>query len=131
MFGDCPAEEYFAEILCAPVIEHFWETVALEVLCDLYILLRPGGKLILEGPDVLGGYWYYVEKLNNIKEYIEMLFAKRNRVKYGELMAHRSGWTVDLAAEAMEKVGFKVVHKGIGLTHGMGKRDFRVEEVKA
>lgn len=122
---------FFAEILNAHVIEHFRTKDALAMLRDFHKLLRPGGKLTLEGPDVLGAYWYYIEQKHDPREYIECLFAETNRLKYGDEMAHRSGWTCDTAADAFQSAGFTVTHKGIGLTHGMGKRDFRVEGIKA
>lgn len=122
--------DFFAEILNTHVIEHFREADALVMLADFHKLLRPGGKLILEGPDVLGAYWYYIEKKNDPGQYIECLFAEANRLKYGDEMAHRSGWTCDIAAKALRTVGFTVIHKGFGMTHGMGRRDFRVEGLK-
>lgn len=123
-------ENTFAEILSAHVIEHFREAEAVEMLKSFYRILRPGGKLVLEGPDVVGAFHHYVTAHKNVPEYIECLFAERNRKDWGEQWAHRSGWTGDTAAEAVKKVGFSVLRVGPGLTHGMGPRDFRVEAVK-
>lgn len=122
--------DHFRTVLCAHVIEHFRYSDALKVLRDIYTIMKSGGKAILEGPDVLGGYDYWVTKKGNPREYIEMLFSERMRMKNGPEWTHRSGWTRDIMAEEMEKIGFKIVHKGIGLTHGMGPRDFRVEGIK-
>lgn len=120
----------FSEILCVHVIEHFRAQAANAMLRDFFTLLRRGGRLVLEGPDLLGVYWYYVEQKQDIPAYIDMLFSERNRLKYGEPMAHRSGWTRGIAAQAVLDAGFTLTHTGIGLTHGMGKRDFRVEGIK-
>jgi len=41
---------HFAEIISAHVIEHFFFEDAIKFLKDQMLLLRPGGKLIVEGP---------------------------------------------------------------------------------
>ena len=124
-------DNYFSEIICFHVIEHFRRTEANQILLDFYNLLKPDGKLILEAPDILGSYWYHIEIKNNPKEYINTVFGKEeSRLKYGENMLHRSGWTMEIAKEEMQNVGFSITHAGIGTSHGMGKRDFRVEGIK-
>jgi hypothetical protein len=102
------------------------------MLKSFYHILRPGGKLILEGPDVIGAYKLYVEKQNNIPLYIQHMFADDSAhiTKWGAHWGHLSGWTGETAADACKEAGFNVVHVGIGLTHGMGNRDFRVEAIK-
>jgi hypothetical protein len=50
--------------------------------------------------------------------------------RWGDRWIHRSAWTKEIIAEEMRIVGFEIVHIGIGLTHGMGERDFRVEGIK-
>ena len=122
---------YFYEIICFHVIEHFMMTEAKKILLSFYDLLRPDGKLILEAPDVLGSYWYFVEIKKNVRGFIDMMFSTEAvREKYGDNMLHRSGWTMEIAKEEMQKVGFSITHAGIGMSHGMGKRDFRVEGIK-
>lgn len=123
---------YFEEIICFHVIEHFRMFNAIKVLSDFYKLLKPEGKLIIEGPDILGSYVYLIETKKNPKAYIDMVFGKEvDRIKYGKGMVHRSGWTQEVAREALIKVGFKVTYTGIGMSHGMGLRDFRVEGIKS
>jgi|GEM_PF-2100730 len=123
--------DYFTEIICFHVIEHFRMFNALEVLGDFFRLLKPGGKVVIEGPDILGSYEYLVERKKSPVAYVDMVFGKEaDRLKYGKRMVHRSGWTQDIAKSALTKVGFKVTHTGIGMSHGMGPRDFRAEGVK-
>jgi len=124
------AENTFSEILCAHVIEHFIAPEALKVLKDILWLLKPGGKAIIEGPDLLGMYDLYITQQNNIHKLIEGIYPIVNVVKYGPEMNHRSGWTRELMGETMAGIGFEVVHVGKGMTHGYDRRDFRVEGVK-
>ena len=82
----------------------------------------------MEGPDVMGIYEIYKDDPNQI---ITHLFGCQQHVdKWGDQWSHKWGWTKDSMAKAMEVLGFKIVHVGIGIKHGMGKRDFRVEGVK-
>jgi predicted SAM-dependent methyltransferase len=133
--------DHFDEILCSHVMEHFdWWDVPV-VLKQFAWILAPGGKVIIECPCILGVYWLYVEREREqgkppaVKNLATHLYGYENNHQlnglYRQFGSHRSGWTADTMAEEVEKVGLKVVHKGIGLTHGMGRRDFRVEAVRA
>lgn len=121
----------FDEIVCVHVIEHFYKTDAIAVIKACYDLLCIGGKLIMEGPDILGCYWLYVEMNKDVSRFIDFIYGgEDSRVKFGNEYAHKCGWTRELMAKEMEKIGFKILVIGIGRHHGMGKRDFRVEGVK-
>jgi len=128
-------ENVFEEILCAHVIEHFYPQDAMNVLKDCLKILRPGGKLIVEAGCIQGQIEMYVAKhpwfINNggIKQFIMSIFGQ-DKHAWKELGWHHWGYTGDTMAEVMESCGYKIVHKGIGRTHGMGKRDFRVEGIK-
>lgn len=127
---------YFTEIMSAHVIEHFYFEDALVLLSDQMKLLRSGGKIVVEGPCVLGCYRWYAEDRagmkdpNGIRFLIESLYPYYNRMEYGPLMQHKSGWTGPVLAEEMTKLGFEIVHVGEGQTHGTGWHDFRVEGKK-
>jgi len=123
--------DYFQEIICFHTIEHFRKHESINVLEDFYKLLIRGGRLILEAPDILGSYDYFVTRKKSPSAYIDMIFSTEAVMKkHGKGFLHRSGWTRDIAAETMQKIGFKITQKGIGLSHGMGPRDFRVEGIK-
>lgn len=118
----------FAGILCAHVIEHFRPPGGRKLVEDCFLLLRRGGLLILEGPDVLGMYRHYSDDISGL---IRGLYGNQPHVdKWGDEWSHRWGYTKETAAALMASCGFRVVHVGHGLTHGMGNRDFRVEGVK-
>lgn len=127
-------KNYFKQILCAHLIEHFYFHDAPEILTEFKNLLRPGGKVIMEGPDTLGILELYHMKHHVMltdRQVVTSIFGpETNRLTFGSHMAHRSGWTKGIMKEELEKIGMEVVHAGIGLTHGMGRRDFRVEAIK-
>lgn len=118
----------FSGILCAHVIEHFRPPGGRKLVEDCYLLLRRGGLLILEGPDILGMYRHYNDDIPGL---IRGIYGNQPHVdKWGDEWSHRWGYTKDTAADLLTEAGFNVTHKGPGRTHGMGVRDFRVEGVK-
>lgn len=123
---------YFAGILCAHVIEHFYRTDALSVLADFKALLRPGGKLIIEAPCLAGVYWHHLDNgKGGLRALADSLYGlEAHRLKWGDVWTHKSGWTGEIMAEELTAMGMSVTHIGIGLTHGMGRRDFMVEATK-
>jgi predicted SAM-dependent methyltransferase len=127
---------YFAEIISAQVIEHFFFEDALEFLSNQLLLLRPGGKIVVEGPCILGVFRWYQEGRfpRGVRSLIDYLYPYHNRVArehHGELQQHKSGWTGQVLSEEMEKLWIKVTHVGEGQTAGCAWRDFRVEGIKA
>lgn len=127
-------ENTFAEIYCVHVIEHFRPPAGRKIIQDCFYLLRKGGILIMEGPDVLGMYWLFTshpQYKGNIKYLIDGLYGRQEHYEVlGREWGHRWGYTVHTMADLMRELGFKIRHTGIGMHHGMGKRDFRVEGVK-
>lgn len=123
--------DYFAAVLCAHVIEHFYLSDALKVIDNIRTVMRKGGKLIMEAPDIVGCYEYYIGKLNDPAKYNDAIYGNEpHRLKWGNEWMHKNGWTGKIMGDTLTKRGFKVTGIGIGLTHGMGARDFRVEAVK-
>ena len=120
----------FKGILSSHVVEHFNKEGGKKMIQDCYALLEPGGKLILEGPDFIGCIELYQAGHPAVTWNMVVCSLWGTTSHYGEYGRHRWGYTKETAAKLVEECGFEVVHKGIGRTHGMGKRDFRVEGVK-
>jgi len=125
-------KEVFSGVVAFHVLEHFIRDEAIKLLSYIFSLLKRQGKLIVECPDVLGMYDFYIKRKKDIQGLIYGLMGgnPEGLKYYGEGAYHRSGWTGPLMAEQMEKSGFKIKSIGIGLSHGMGSRDFRVEGFK-
>ena len=128
-------ENAFTEILAFHIIEHFRREYSQDLLKKLRFILKPRGKLIVEGPSITGAYQHYIVNGKGgergfANELFSGLTGSQARKIYGKGSFHRSGWTENLIAEEMENIGFKIIHKGIGQSHGMGIRDFRVAGIK-
>lgn len=125
--------ETFDEILCAHVIEHFELKVANKILKDCYSLLKKSGKLIMEGPDIIGIIQLYNEAhpiMDTPEKVIQNIYGSPTYIEEGLEWLHKWGWTHETMSAQMKATGFKVIHEGIGQTHGMGRRDFRVVGIR-
>ena len=133
--GDYFEPESFDEIICYHLLEHLKPKEGKKVLLDCHKLLEPGGRIIVETPDILGLIILWNEKHHifgnppSISKMITYLFGW-DVDQWKELGFHQYGYTVDTMAEVMAECGFEIIHKGIGMSHGMGKRDLRVEGIK-
>ena len=119
------------EILSVHVIEHFWRWEALDLLKEWARILRPGGKMILECPNILSA--------------CEALLANPDAgarpgkegqrtmwVFYGDpawkdpLMVHRWGYTPRSLAQLMEEAGLVNVRQEPAQFKLREPRDMRV-----
>lgn len=119
------------EILSVHVIEHFWRWEALEVLREWGRILRPGGKMILECPNLLSA----CEALLANPDAGAMPGKEGQRtmwVFYGDpawqdpLMVHRWGYTPRSLAQLMAEAGLVNVRQEPAQFKLREPRDMRV-----
>lgn len=116
------------------VIEHFYlEDVPL-VLQEWYRILKPGGIIVLEQPDVVKCAKNF---LKGLQENNEQLWTKLGILGfYGAgrphepYMSHKWGWFPESLAFQLKEAGFKDVGQAPAQTHAKDLRDFRLVGVK-
>lgn len=124
--------ESLGEILIVHVIEHFYPKIAEKILKDCFSLMLAGAKIIVECPDVEGiiELWQMKHHIMDTQEKVIRNLYGSNETGWKEFGWHRWGYTKETMAKLVEDCGFGVTYKGVGVLHGMGKRDLRVEGVK-
>lgn len=126
-------KDSFDEILCSHVIEHFYKHEVPAILKQFKQVLKPGGRLVLECPCILGIIECYKNGHFDENQLSAQLYGSDGWQYYQEYAMHRSGWTVNLLSKELVSIGMKVLFAGKGRTHPFGTkigRDLRLEATK-
>lgn len=132
-FGD----DYANEILSVHVIEHFYPWEAEDLLRHWMTILKPGGALILECPNILEAAKMLVK---NPDKYARAAGKDGQAVMwplYGDpawkdpLMCHRWGYTPTTLKDLMQLCGFVNVRQEPAVFKCRDPRDMRVVGEKA
>ena len=123
------------EILAVHVVEHFWRWEVLEVLKGWVRLLKPGGKMILECPNLVSACQVFLDNpeagAGAGKEGQRTMW-----VFYGDpawrdpLMVHRWGYTPKSLAQLMFKAGLKELRQEPAQFKLREPRDMRVTGIR-
>jgi len=130
-FADATADE----ILSVHVVEHFWRWEIRDVLREWMRVLKPGGRMIVECPNLLSACRTFLE---NPEQYArEDQNGQRTMwVFYGDpqwkdpLMIHRWGYTPESLAALLREVGLRDVRQEPAQFKLREPRDMRIVGVK-
>jgi hypothetical protein len=121
-------DDFADELLAAHVIEHFYGWQTQSVLAEWKRLLKPGGKLILELPNIEAAARNLLTGMR--PQMWEFAFYGDHSHK-DEFMCHRTGFTPASITKAVQDAGFRDVQILPPMTHGpRPNRDMRVEAIK-
>jgi hypothetical protein len=129
------ASDSVDEILAVHVIEHFWRWEVVDILKEWVRVLKPGGKLILECPNLITACQEF------LKDPLQRSRPDKNGqttmwVFYGDpgwkdpLMVHRWGYTPESLAEVMREAGLIEIRQEPAQFKLREPRDMRVVGVK-
>lgn len=116
--------DYADEAMAIHVVEHFYIWDVPEVLSEWYRVLKPGGKMIIEVPD-LDKVIYHIMYGTSIPNFT--LWAL-----YGDpsekdpLMVHKWCYNAKSLGKLMEKTGFKNIGREMAQFHMKDERDLRM-----
>lgn len=123
------------EILSVHVIEHFWRWEVQDVLREWVRVLKPGGRMILECPNLIAACQEILRNPVSAKE--EGMECQRSMwVLYGDpswrdpLMVHRWGYTPESLAEIMRQSGLINVRQEPAQFKLREPRDMRIVGMK-
>lgn len=118
------------EILSVHVIEHFWRWEVEDVLKEWLRVLKPGGKLALECPNLLQACKEYIENpdlLGHETACMKSLWPLYGDPKYKDpLMIHRWGYTPRTLGTLMHLCGFKNIKQMPAQFKQKDPRDMRL-----
>lgn len=97
-----------SEVLAVHVIEHFYRWEAPEVLAEWVRLLKPGGRLILECPDLAHACH---AMLHGAPDQWTMWVFYGDPAWKDPLMCHRWGYTPQTLADLMASVGLVKIRR--------------------
>jgi ubiquinone/menaquinone biosynthesis C-methylase UbiE len=112
------------EVVMFHAIEHFTLDDACMIIRKIFAMLKPGGTLIIEAPDVF-------KAVKNTPsgdfEAIKGIFGDIAELRKGkEGYQHKWGWTGALMQQELASAGFNPSEVEDGISHGRQWRDFRV-----
>lgn len=129
------SDEYADEILAVHVVEHFWRWEVVSILKDWVRVLKPGGKLILECPNLKSACEEFLKNPDLMSQ--PGVEGQRTMwVFYGDprwtdpLMVHRWGYTPLSLAQVMHEAGLKDLRQEPAEYKLREPRDMRITGIK-
>ena len=124
-----------SEIMAIHLWEHFYRWECDEVVVEWGRLLRHGGKLVLEMPDLFKFCQNILEERKRGGKHLDQLGMwglYGDQREKNPLMVHRWGWTYKTLALFLKENGFMDTEEKITQWHPAGRqhRDFRIEATR-
>jgi hypothetical protein len=129
------ASDLADEIMAIHVVEHFYRWEVSNILLEWKRILRPGGRLVLECPNLLSACEALLADGGEIAE-ADARARSSMWVFYGDpawqdpLMCHRWGYTPRSLINLLESCGFETCRQTQAQFKAREPRDMRIEAVK-
>ena len=128
-------DECATEVMAIHLWEHLYRWECEDVIAEWRRLLRPGGMLVLEMPDLFKLCRNLLETRTNYRGHPDQMGLRGlfgDPTDRNPLMIHRWGWTYTTLAPFLEDNGFMKCIEAPPQWHPVGKdlRDFRIEAQK-
>jgi len=127
--SDVPLPDACAdELLSVHILEHFYHWEVAGVLSEWARLLKPGGKIVIEMPDIVKAARNLI---NGGTDQMAMWPIFGDQTLCDPLMCHKWGWTFETIKPLLKQAGFTEIRERNPEWHGRKTtRDFRVEAIK-
>jgi ubiquinone/menaquinone biosynthesis C-methylase UbiE len=127
--------DYADEILAVHVVEHFWRWEVLDVLKEWCRVLKPGGKIILECPNLISACQEFLKNPDFYsgpgKEGQRSMWVFYGDPQWQDpLMVHRWGYTPYSLAKLLHETGFVNMKQEPAQYKLKEPRDMRITAIK-
>ena len=117
------------EIMAIHLFEHMNKHEAIKTLHEWARVLKQGGRLILEMPDLMKCCKNFIQNQDDPKNSLFGIYG--NHDEESEFMYHKYGWTCSTLKPHLKAAGFTDIIEADPQWHGQRKhRDFRVEATR-
>jgi ubiquinone/menaquinone biosynthesis C-methylase UbiE len=129
------ADNYADEILAVHVVEHFWRWEVVQIIKEWVRVLKPGGKMILECPNLKSACEEFL-KDPDLNSGPGQEGQRTMWVFYGDprwtdpLMVHRWGYTPLSLAKVMHEAGLRDLRQEAAQFKLREPRDMRITGIK-
>jgi ubiquinone/menaquinone biosynthesis C-methylase UbiE len=128
-------------VFASHVLEHLFAHEAAMALSEFFRILRPGGKVLIQVPDLqtIGGRLacdkadeaVYTSAIGYITP-LDMLYGHRGSIGAGNLfMGHRMGYTQSILSKALRHAGFDSIEVDRGVEYELKCRALKPLSVEA
>jgi ubiquinone/menaquinone biosynthesis C-methylase UbiE len=117
------------EIICIHAFEHLTYRQTDVALMEWRRVLKDGGKLIIEVPNLKQACLSFLSDEKNLTNGIGRIYGPQWEDE-SLLAVHKSGWTPDLLSRSLKHAGFKNVKQAKAQFHKREPYDFRMEATK-
>ncbi len=122
-------DNYADEVMAIHLIEHFYPWEAENILTEWRRILKPGGVLVLECPDLMKvlRHAFTTGKLDGPMFFWPIYGDPGHKNPY---MMHKWAYSPETLKAGLKQVGFELVAEKPAQYHKKEKRDMRVEAIK-
>lgn len=117
-------DDYADKVMAIHVIEHFYQWEAEEVVNEWMRVLKPGGEIILECPNLTKAVEYIAKGIKDPQLTSWPIYGDPGHKD--PLMCHKWGYTPSSLKSLLKSVGFHDVKRMPAQYHLREKRDMRV-----
>lgn len=116
------------EILAVHILEHFYPWEVHNALQEWKRVLKPGGKIIIEVPDIMKAIFHLLSSPENPQLSMWALYG--NPGELDPLMCHKWGYTAQSLGLELHLAGFENIEKHPAQFKLKDLRDLRIEATK-